>query len=157
MPGRRQELAATIRFALVLAGVVALGAGVYGCRKPSAPILDEAKSAGKSKEDFPPDSVDYFARMDQAVRAEGGGLAPLPLKPAEVRGRNRWMLWTGGNEGFWDWLAGYNPGFIDLLKLVDFSPQNRWPRFAQAGLIVEPDVAVEARMLDGLDVLAGRR
>jgi hypothetical protein len=25
------------------------------------------------------------------------------------------------------------------------------------GLIVEPDVAVEARMLDGLDVLAGRR
>jgi hypothetical protein len=139
MPGRRRGTFVAIRFALMFAGVVALGSGVYGCRRPSAPIVDEAKKAGKFKEDFPPDSTDYFAQMDQAVTVEGGGLTPLPLTPAEVRGRNTWMLWAGGNERFWDWLADYNPGFIDLLKLVDFAPQNRWPRFERAGLIVEPE------------------
>ena len=50
------------------------------------------------------------------------------------------MIWTGGNEGFWDWLSN-EFGFIDLLKLVD--SRRRSTRFAEAGLINEPNM-VEA-------------
>ena len=54
----------------------------------------------------------------------------------EILGRDTWMLWCAGNEGFWDWLAGYSSGVIDLLKLVD--TRNRSTRFLTAGLINEP-------------------
>ena len=37
----------------------------------------------------------------------------------EILGRNTWMLWCAGNEGFWDSLAGHSYGFTDLLKLID--------------------------------------
>ncbi len=56
----------------------------------------------------------------------------------EILGRNTWMLWCGGNEGFWDWLASDSLGFIDLLKVVD--GRNRATRFDQAGLINEPEM-----------------
>ncbi len=35
------------------------------------------------------------------------------LNQNEVIGRNTWMVWCGGNEGFWDWLATDSLGFID--------------------------------------------
>ncbi len=54
----------------------------------------------------------------------------------EILGRNTWMLWCGGNEGFWDWLGTDSLGFIDLLKLVD--SRNRAKRFETGGLINEP-------------------
>jgi hypothetical protein len=54
----------------------------------------------------------------------------------EILGRNTWMVWCGGNEGFWDWLATDSLGFVDLLKLLD--TRNRSTRFADAGLMNEP-------------------
>jgi hypothetical protein len=54
----------------------------------------------------------------------------------EILGRNTWMLWCGGNEGFWDWLSSDSVGFIDLLKLID--SRNRAQRFEKGGLINEP-------------------
>src|SRR2546423_839559 len=70
--------------------------------------------------------------------------APLPARtlvdpvsaPNEILGRNTWMLWCGGNEGFWDWLGTHGYGFTDLLKLLD--SRNRSRRFDEAGLINEP-------------------
>ena len=38
---------------------------------------------------------DFFRDMDGGV----------PMTPAEVKGRNTWIVWTGGNEAFWDWLG----------------------------------------------------
>ncbi len=58
------------------------------------------------------------------------------LSDNAVFGRNSWMIWCGGNEGFWDWLASDNLGFMDLLKLVD--SRGRAARFHDAGLINEP-------------------
>jgi hypothetical protein len=55
---------------------------------------------------------------------------------SEVLGRNTWMLWSAGNDGFWDWLATDSLGFIDLLKLID--TRTRRDRFDNAGLINEP-------------------
>ncbi len=64
---------------------------------------------------------------------------PPALSESAVFGRNSWMIWCGGNEGFWDWLASENLGFIDFLKLVD--SRNRPTRFRDAGLINEPEMA----------------
>jgi hypothetical protein len=64
----------------------------------------------------------------------------------EVLGRNTWMMWAGGNEGFWDWL-GRQYGFLDFVRLLDTreagdpngSKRNdRESRFARGGLINEP-------------------
>jgi mono/diheme cytochrome c family protein len=56
--------------------------------------------------------------------------------PNEILGRNTWMLWCGGNEGFWDWLGTHGYGFTDLLKVID--TRHRARRFDEAGLINEP-------------------
>jgi len=143
---RRHASSRHVCSVVILLGLLALGAGQSGCSVPTKAVTDEAKAAGKTKEDFTAEDFDYFRELDM-IAAPGvgaGELQLLHLKRPEIQGRNTWMLWTGGNEAFWDWLANYNPGFIDLLKLVDFSPQNRWPRFADAGLIVEPGTRVPA-------------
>ena len=58
---------------------------------------------------------------------------------SEVVGRNTWMIWCGGNEGFWDYLATDSLGFIDFVKLVDSRKRNE--RFRDAGLINEPGMS----------------
>ena len=54
---------------------------------------------------------------------------------SETLGRNTWMIWSGGNEAFWDWLSRQY-GFLDFLKLLD--SRNRATRFRDGGLINEP-------------------
>ena len=76
--------------------------------------------------DFPQASVDYFAGMDDAVQ----------LTAEEVRGRDSWVMWTGGDEAFWDYLARRSFGAFDLLKVLD--SRNRGRRFAAYGLMNEP-------------------
>ncbi|HUL53479.1 MAG TPA: hypothetical protein VLT83_08740 [Opitutaceae bacterium] len=120
-----------------------LGAAVLGllgasvCR--AGPIIDEAKALGKTAADFPAASYDYFHDMDMVADGHGG-LRPLDLTEDEIKGRNTWMMWCGGNEVFWDWLSRNSYGFMDLLKLCDFSPQDKWggKRFGPAGLVIEP-------------------
>ena len=58
------------------------------------------------------------------------------LNESETLGRNTWMIWCAGNEGFWDWLATDSLGFIDLLKLANSQKRNE--RFHDGGLINEP-------------------
>ena len=76
--------------------------------------------------DFPQASADYFAGMDDGVA----------LTADQVRGRNTWVMWTGGNEAFWDYLARRSFGTFDLLKVLD--SRNRGHRFATYGLMNEP-------------------
>ncbi|MEQ8764813.1 MAG: hypothetical protein RL885_12855 [Planctomycetota bacterium] len=102
-----------------------------------------------------PKWYDYFKGMDAHV---AGGSRPWALldqsdanltgaaswsnledpvdSPSEALGRNSWMMWCGGNEAFWDWLANNGVGFVDLLKLLD--SRERRTRFDEAGLINEP-------------------
>jgi len=141
---RRHPRSAAHRPVLFVLWLLACTAGSSGCGSPAKTILDEAQAAGKTEHDFPPDSFDYFADMDAAASPSApsdAGIQPQPLRlhPAEIRGRNTWMLWTGGNEAFWDWLANHSYGFVDFLKLVDFNPRYSGARFEQAGLIVEPN------------------
>jgi len=118
-----------------------------GCWKHE--IVDEAKAEGKTPGDFPADDYDYFRGMDMrpdgTVDANGNSeLKPLDLTPDEVRGRNTWVLWCAGNEVFLDYLAGHSYGFMDLLKLCDFAPDDELggKRWGPAGLVTEPGTKV---------------
>src|SRR6266498_2701351 len=94
-----------------------------GCSKDrSGQVLDEASRAGRTVASFPAAEEDYFHDMD-------GG---LPLSREEIQGRNTWMVWTGGNDRFWDSITINSFGNFDLLKIVSshaslkFSRDNRW-------------------------------
>jgi len=126
----------------LLAGAVLSGLLIAPMSR-ARPIVDEAMAQGRTAADFPAASTDYFHDMDMVADGHGG-LRPLDLTEDEIKGRNTWMMWCAGNEVFWDWLAGHSYGFMDLLKLCDFSPRDPWggKRFDPAGLIIEPGTKV---------------
>src|SRR5262249_55094291 len=104
-----------------------------GCRcgGPAGAVLDEARRAKRDAQSFSAADEDYFHDID-------GGLA---LTPEEVKGRNTWIVWTGGNDHLWDKLTVTSVGALDLLKVVSnhpslkFSRDNRWNYL---GLVNEP-------------------
>ncbi|WP_341676220.1 hypothetical protein [Niveibacterium sp. SC-1] len=103
------------------------------CSKQPQPgeVLDEARHAGRDVASFPHAGEDYFHDMD-------GGVA---LSPEEIKGRNMWIVWSGGNDRFWNGLSQYTFGAFDLLKIISshpslgYSRDNRW---AYLGLVNEP-------------------
>jgi len=94
------------------------------CSKQPQPgeVLDEAKQAGREVGSFTHASEDYFHDMD-------GGLT---LTPEEIKGRNMWLVWSGGNDRFWNSMTDYTFGAFDLLKIISshrslcYSRANRW-------------------------------
>ncbi|HYZ61632.1 MAG TPA: hypothetical protein VE650_04200, partial [Acetobacteraceae bacterium] len=92
---------------------------------------DEAKRAGRAASTLTHAIEDYFRDMDNGV----------PLNEAEVRGRNMWLVWTGGNDRFWDGMTRSTFGAFDLLKIVSNHPSqrsNRDTRWDWLGVINEP-------------------
>src|SRR5262249_9605856 len=74
---------------------------------------------------------DYFRAMD-------GGLS---LTPAEVKGRNTWIVWTGGNDRFWDTISSKSKGTLDFLKTLSSHPSLKFglkTRWQSLGLVNEP-------------------
>ena len=118
---------------LVAGALVALGTavGLAGCRRPEPPAVDEATAAGKTAADFPQSHADAFPGID-------GG---IELTPDELAGRNTWVVWTAGNQSFWNEVAGKSYGAFDLLKLLSSHPgsrSRRENRFETLGLINQP-------------------
>src|SRR5271167_23052 len=101
-----------------------------GCDE-SGKVQDEAMRAGRPPESFPAAGGDYFKAMDNGAS----------FTPDEVKGRNMWIVWTGGNDRFWDVTTNDSGGAFDLLKIVSSSPglkfsrDNRWEYL---GLVNEP-------------------
>ena len=112
------------RILVTLALAAVLAAVVIGW--PSGPILDEPARKGLTTADFPHLTVDAFPEMDQGIA----------LCDAAIRGRNTWLLWTGGSQRFLDWLAREGYGISDLLKMLD--SRRRHERFEFFGLMNEP-------------------
>jgi len=117
--------------AVAVAGLV-LGAG---CRREEKPepgkVQDEARRAGRAPDSFPAADEDYFHDMD-------GG---IPLTPDEVKGRNMWNVWTGGNDRFWNTITRNSVGTLDLLKTLSSHPKlkfSRDSRWNYLGLVNEP-------------------
>jgi len=104
---------------------------LISCRHKSGHVQDEAMLTDRTAASLPAADEDYFHDMD-------GGLT---LTADEIKGRNTWNVWTGGNDRFWDVLATKSYGNLDLLKTVSsypkmkFSRDNRWNYL---GLVNEP-------------------
>lgn len=105
-------------------------------RRAKEPFATPADQERLARESFPPATGNYFKDMDGVPGEQPGTIRPLDLDAEEIKGRNAWVLWAGGNEAFWDWLARHSYGSIDLLKLVD--SVERGKRFAKVGLITDP-------------------
>ena len=95
--------------------------------RPAIPAaIDDAKAAGKTTADFPETASRAFDEMD-------GG---QPLSEDEREGRNTWLLWTAGDQVFWDGMAQRGLGVGDLLKAID--SRHRKTRFKDMGLMNQP-------------------
>ena len=104
--------------AALIAGIAAAGTMfvIQGIQAAPAVALDEAQRAGRDAASFPQATEDYFHDMDSGVA----------LSPEEVQGRNMWLVWTGGNDRFWDKVTGNSLGTFDLLKIVTSHPSQTY-------------------------------
>jgi len=124
----------------------------------SGAVKDEALCVKRTAETFPAADEDYFKDMDYGISQQpekvvaalepfvpGVSQTPAEAVKAIVRGRNNWIVWTGGNDKFWDHLNINSQGSFDLIKVLSnhphlmekpgFSRDNRWDWF---GLVNEP-------------------
>ena len=96
----------------VLAVVVLVGVVTFVMLRAGGPksgeIKDEAMLANRSVSSFPAADEDYFAAMDNGAK----------LNVEEVKGRDMWLVWSGGNDRFWDELIKDSFGTFDLLKTI---------------------------------------
>ena len=112
---------------------------IIGAGDPPQPgkVLDEARQAGRSAASLPAPLEDYFHDMDG-----GADLKPdSATKLNPVLGRNTWLVWSGGNDRFWDKMTDYTFGAFDLLKIIAYDPNkpiDRADRWKTVGLINEP-------------------
>ena len=86
------------------------------CGHGSGRVLDEAMCAGRTAASFPAADEDYFRDMDYGATRDPAkvaadlspyvpGISPADAAAAVVKGRNMWIVWTGGNDRFWDVLS----------------------------------------------------
>ena len=104
-PGRRTIL---ILVGLLVLGVVFL----FGSSPKPGHVQDEAMRAGVPASAFEAAGDNYFDGMDPGVK----------LSEAEIKGRNVWLVWTGGNDRFWDTIIKDSFGTFDLLKTISSTP-----------------------------------
>lgn len=140
MPRSKVKILGIIVLLLVVAVVAFIAYRLFAHKGPKpGTVLDEARQANRPANSFVAADEDYFHDMDGAV----------PLTPEEVKGRNTWVVWTGGNDRFWDHIGTTSFGALDLLKTISsyptidpktgeklkFSRDNRWQYL---GLVNEP-------------------
>ena len=118
---------------LVYCGALASLLTLTACHHRVEPghVEDEATRANRSPDSFPAADEDYFHDMDSAIQ----------LTSDEVKGRNMWILWSGGDDKMWDALSTTSLGTLDFLKTLSSRPglkaarSNRWNYL---GLVNEP-------------------
>jgi hypothetical protein len=109
---------------------------LMGCANVTGPVdgqtvVDEARRAGRDAASFKPADEDWFHDMDGGAN----------LTPEQIKGRNMWLVWTGGNDRFWDQLTQLTFGSFDLLKILSSEPglkYSRDTRFNYFGLSNDP-------------------
>src|SRR4051812_2717360 len=100
------------RLIIVICAILLLstiGAGTYWGAETVAHLDASDSAGGRTERDFPQVASDVFRQMDNG----------LQLNEDEVKGRNTWILWTAGNEQFWDRMSRESFGIVDLLKTID--------------------------------------
>ncbi len=104
-----------------------LMAGLFSCtsqeKGESGKVLDEAKTVSRGPETFRAADENYFKDMDGGVE----------LSAPEVQGRNTWIVWTGGNDRFWDSISVSSAGNLDFVKTVSNHPALKCPDWYRGG------------------------
>lgn len=149
---------ALIILILVLVAVVILAvrAWVLPDYSKIGNMKDEALLAGRMAESFPAAQEPYFVEMDKGVLKPGHAqseetlslwakklnLSVEEVRESAIKGQNTWLVWTGGNDRFWDDMANkYSFGSFDLLKTLSSHPSlgySRDTRWSFLGLVNEP-------------------
>ncbi|MEP7309963.1 MAG: hypothetical protein ABJA98_31020 [Acidobacteriota bacterium] len=121
-----------LRLVLAVAIAGALGFAWFKYGK-SEHILDEALSANPAREaaSFHAADEDYFHDMDQ----DRSG--PIKLSPEEIKGRNTWLVWTGGDDRLWNTLGVTSVGAVDFLKVVSSHPTQKYSRACEPGRLAD--------------------
>ncbi|MCP3463508.1 cytochrome c [Bradyrhizobium sp. CCGUVB23] len=161
---------AVLSVLLVIGGVVLFREIVEPRSSEFGTNPDEAKKAGLSRQslraedcDRDPGDCAYFSQMDKGLLVKPAAGAPFRDEVKEIaaltklseqqirdsasRGQNAWLIWTGGNDRFWDYAASHTAGAFDLLKTISshqgkdgkggmaYGRHNRW---SWLGLVNEP-------------------
>src|SRR5262245_2669133 len=122
---------------LLFGAMVAIATFNQGHHRPGT-VKDEAARAGRDVNSF--SAPEAHAVDDLYFDAMDGG---RQFTAEEKRGRVMWMLWTGGNDRFWDEISKNTFGTFDLLKTISSHPSliynakanNRW---TWLGVVNEP-------------------
>jgi hypothetical protein len=136
--------------ATLVCGLLFAGCGANTLKTGKA--RDEAVKAKRGPETFPAADQDYFRDMDYGITKDPDALAvklnpfvpgitPATALDAAVKGRNTWIVWTGGNDRFWDELSRRSVGALDFLKTLSNHsslPSSRSNRWEYLGLVNEP-------------------
>src|SRR5260370_12235375 len=48
----------------------------------------------------------------------------VKVNEAQIKGRNTWIVWTGGDDRLWDTLRGKSFGALDLIKILSSYKSN---------------------------------
>ena len=122
----------------LLMGVVAVAAVAFAApTQAQTGPADEAQQAKRDVASFPQAKEDYFRDMDNGVG----------LSSEQVQGRNMWLVWTGGNDRFWDKVTKDSLATFDLLKILTSHPSQNYcdgkrcdrdTRWSWMGAINEP-------------------
>jgi hypothetical protein len=122
------------------------------CGHGSGRVVDEALCVGRDAGSFPAADEDYFRDMDYGVTRDPPrvaaelapyvpGISPADATAAAVKGRNNWIVWTGGNDRLWNELSIESAGILDFLKTLSNHPSlqySRDTRWRYLGLVNEP-------------------
>ncbi len=123
---------------------------VFGCcNEPpkSGQVRDEAMVAGRDPLSFTAAGEDYFHDMDRGEKLFQNpdplfqGMDAKKLREDLIKGRNTWIVWTGGNDRFWDVMTDKTFGTFDLLKTISSHPSmyfGRHNRWKYLGVVNEP-------------------
>jgi hypothetical protein len=128
---RRLSLAIPVQLSACVALAALVGATACAPEPKPGTVKDEAMRAQRTVASFPAADEDYFREMDGKV----------PLTREEAMGRNMWIVWTGGNDRFWDHASAISFGTLDFLKTLSSHPTlpySRDNRFRILGLVNEP-------------------
>jgi hypothetical protein len=102
-------------------------------------VQDEAMAHSRTAASFKAADEDYFHDMDYGYRG-------LKLDPAEIRGRNTWIVWTFGSDRFWDYMANHTFGAFDLLKVLSSYQEAGYP---ETGYCTEDKYGWHSNKYDG--------
>src|ERR1700735_3254894 len=119
--GFHRLLKSVLMLILLVIAIGAVAYTVWRLRQPrSGHVKDEALLAHRDASTFIAADEDYFHEMDGGIDLTAD--APAADKKALIKGRNTWLVWSGGNDRFWNTMVYRGVGTMDLLKVLSSHP-----------------------------------